>query len=173
MKTNNPEIVFTHSPLPSLHRAINIPLCSRALTQPVINVSSAANLLPCKLILQGAETSRDVGVCAQNALPAPRPCTPSSAPRQKGHPKTIQATPLRSQHHSFAFQVYSVCICRTGWWSKGTLCASSRFSSRMIIWKGTASALLLHRDHLGSIAAAASCQLGACGCSAGGRGPTQ
>lgn len=59
-------MVFNNSPLPSLHRVINIPLRSRALTQPVINVSSAAKLFLGKLILQGMETSWAVDVCAQD-----------------------------------------------------------------------------------------------------------
>lgn len=98
-KTNSPEIVFNNSPLPSLHRVINIPLRSRALTQPVINVSSAANLFLCKLILQGAETSGAVDVCAQPCAPcapasasAPRFAFPAQVPSQKVTPTGLGDT---------------------------------------------------------------------------------
>lgn len=83
-------MVFNNSPLPSLHRVINIPLRSRALTQPVINVSSAAKLFLGKLILQGMETSWAVDVCAQDtALSEESPADAPSMGEQSLHGQGI------------------------------------------------------------------------------------
>lgn len=149
MKTNNPEIVFTNSALPSLHRVINIPLCSRALTQPVLNVSSAANLLPCKLILRGAETSRDVGVCAQNALPAPRPCAPSSEKPPQNNPSNSPAVPTPQLCLLGGLFSFQPSVCRMGWLAKGKPRVSSCFSSGTVICEGNSFSPAIPQGLLG------------------------